>query len=224
VRWDPAHARAGVFRRTSAPPLDRNFRTGWLRPRSRFLSLHEPCLSRFAISDCARAWGSISVGKAAGFAAQLLHHSQDLRSQFTLLELPPLPCQRRKDPWLRVRVVNVVDCSPSLPPEHLPERTRRLLLRGRLYEEGVRRYGFHGLSYEFIVSEMGNRLGRRAVIAHPGNGASLAALSDGACLVTSMSFTPSGGIVMGTRPGDLDPGVILYLLSRGPEQGRSSSS
>lgn len=98
---------------------------------------------------------------------------------------------------------------------HLPERARRLPLPESLDAEGVRRYGFHGLSYEFIVSEMGQRLGRRAVIAHLGNGASLALLQDGRCIDTTMAFTPASGIVMGTRAGDLDPGVFLYLLSKG---------
>ncbi len=69
-------------------------------------------------------------------------------------------------------------------------------------------YGFHGLSYEFIVSEMGPRLGR-------GNGASLAALLDGKCVDTTMAFTPASGIVMSTRAGDLDAGVVLYLLAKG---------
>jgi acetate kinase len=98
---------------------------------------------------------------------------------------------------------------------NLPERARRLPLPLSLHEEGVRRYGFHGLSYEYIVSEMGSRLGRRAVLAHLGNGASLAALDEGSCVDTTMAFTPASGIVMSTRPGDLDPGVILYLMGKG---------
>ena len=96
----------------------------------------------------------------------------------------------------------------------LPERARRLPIPQRLHDEGVRRYGFHGLSYEFIVSEMGPRLGRRAVIAHLGNGASLAALLEQRSVDTTMAFTPASGIVMGTRAGDLDPGILLYLLSK----------
>jgi len=62
---------------------------------------------------------------------------------------------------------------------------------------------------------MGPRLGRRAVIAHLGNGASLAALEDGKCVDTTMAFTPASGVVMSTRPGDLDPGVLLYLITKG---------
>lgn len=87
----------------------------------------------------------------------------------------------------------------------------------RRYEAaGVRRYGFHGLSYEFLMQEL-VRLGvpsatrGRVVLAHLGNGASLAAIRDGQCIDTSMGFTPASGLVMGTRSGDLDPGVISYL-------------
>ena len=98
---------------------------------------------------------------------------------------------------------------------NLPERSRRLPIPEALHAEGVRRYGFHGLSYEFIVSQMGARLGERAVVAHLGNGASLAALESGRCVDTTMAFTPASGVVMGTRPGDLDPGVLVYLMSRG---------
>jgi acetate kinase len=77
------------------------------------------------------------------------------------------------------------------------------------------RYGFHGLSYEFVVSKLGSALGRRAVIAHLGNGASMVALREGTVVDTSMGLTPTGGFMMGTRTGDLDPGVILYLLRQG---------
>jgi acetate kinase len=87
----------------------------------------------------------------------------------------------------------------------------------RRYEAaGVRRYGFHGLSYEFLLAEL-KRLGDpaatkgRVILAHLGNGASIAAVRDGTCIDTSMSFTPTAGLVMGTRSGDLDPGLIAYL-------------
>jgi acetate kinase len=80
---------------------------------------------------------------------------------------------------------------------------------------GVRRYGFHGLSYEYIASVLTPAQQRRAVFAHLGSGASLVAVRDGQSVDTTMGLTPAGGIVMGTRPGDLDPGVILYLLAHG---------
>ena len=82
--------------------------------------------------------------------------------------------------------------------------------------EGVRRYGFHGLSCESIVRQMrgAGELPKRMVIAHLGSGCSVTAVVDGRSVDTSMGMTPTGGVVMGTRPGDLDPGVVLYLLRR----------
>jgi acetate kinase len=94
----------------------------------------------------------------------------------------------------------------------MPQLASRYALARELFDEGMRRYGFHGLSYESIVSQLGTELPRRAVIAHLGNGASLAAVSDGRSIDTSMGLTPTGGIPMGTRSGDLDPGVALYLM------------
>jgi acetate kinase len=78
----------------------------------------------------------------------------------------------------------------------------------------VVRYGFHGLSYEYVTEELRARgeLRPRTIVAHLGNGASIVALRDGVSVDTSMGMTPSGGVVMSTRSGDLDPGVILYLL------------
>jgi acetate kinase len=83
-----------------------------------------------------------------------------------------------------------------------------------LADQGIIRYGFHGLSYEYIVGELRDRglLGHRTIVAHLGNGASLAAILDGISIDTSMGFTPSSGLVMSSRSGDLDPGVELYLL------------
>jgi acetate kinase len=75
----------------------------------------------------------------------------------------------------------------------------------------VQRYGFHGLSYASIVHQLGTELNPRTVVAHLGNGASLAALRDGKSIDTSMGLTPTGGIPMSTRTGDLDPGVLLYI-------------
>ena len=91
----------------------------------------------------------------------------------------------------------------------------------RRYEaQGVRRYGFHGLSYAFLMEELG-RLGDpaatagRVILAHLGSGASLAAVRDGKSIDTSMGFTPAAGLVMGTRTGDLDPGLVYYLQHTG---------
>ncbi|MFY9733329.1 MAG: acetate/propionate family kinase [Candidatus Acidiferrales bacterium] len=94
----------------------------------------------------------------------------------------------------------------------IPEVASRFALPRPLFDEGIHRYGFHGLSYESIVYQLGAELPSRSVIAHLGNGASLAAVKDGRSVDTSMGLTPTGGIPMATRSGDLDPGVILYLL------------
>jgi acetate kinase len=86
----------------------------------------------------------------------------------------------------------------------------------RLYDEGVRRYGFHGISYEYIARAMPKvapAVARgRLVVCHLGNGASMCAIRDGKCVETTMSFTPTDGLPMGTRCGSLDPSVVLYLL------------
>jgi acetate kinase len=96
-------------------------------------------------------------------------------------------------------------------------RVASLLPIPRRYEaSGVRRYGFHGLSYEFLMAELA-RLGDpaatkgRVILAHLGNGASLAAVRDGKSIDTSMGFTPTSGLVMSSRSGDLDPGLVSYL-------------
>lgn len=94
----------------------------------------------------------------------------------------------------------------------MPEVAARFPLSAELFDEGIRRYGFHGLSYESIVYQLGNALPGRAVIAHLGSGASLVALKDGQSVDTTMGLGPTGGIPMATRSGDLDPSILLYLL------------
>ena len=98
----------------------------------------------------------------------------------------------------------------------LPRLAKLLPLPRRYDEAGLQRYGFHGLSYAYIMEELtriDTVVARGAVVlAHLGSGASLAAVKDGVSIDTTMGFTPTGGIVMGTRTGDLDPGVAWYLL------------
>ena len=119
------------------------------------------------------------------------------------------------------RVPNLpqVACFDTAFHRTLPEAARIFALPRRFAEQGIYRYGFHGLSYEYVVEELGK--GRceatgqdRLIIAHLGNGASMAAVHCGLCIDTTMGFTPTGGLVMGTRSGDLDPGVLLYLLTQ----------
>lgn len=98
----------------------------------------------------------------------------------------------------------------------MPRRARHYALPRALTDAGVIRYGFHGLSCESILAQLQAQDARveaeRIIIAHLGNGASMTAVQGGRSVDTTMGFTPLGGLVMGTRPGDLDPGVLLYLL------------
>ena len=94
----------------------------------------------------------------------------------------------------------------------IPEAAARFAIPRNLFDEGIRRYGFHGLSYESIVHQLRRELPSRMVIAHLGNGASLAAVKHGRSVDTTMGLTPAGGIPMATRSGDLDPGVLLFLM------------
>lgn len=108
-----------------------------------------------------------------------------------------------------------VACFDTAFHSGMPEVAQRFALPHELWEQGIRRYGFHGLSYEYVVGKLGQELGQRAIIAHLGNGASMVALKDGLPMDTSMGLTPTGGFMMGTRSGDLDPGVLIHLLKSG---------
>ena len=108
-----------------------------------------------------------------------------------------------------------VACFDTAFHASMPEVARRLPLPRELWEPGVRHYGFHGLSYEFIVQALAEDAQGRVIIAHLGNGASMAAVRDRKPVDTSMGLTPAGGFMMSTRSGDLDPGILLYLLRSG---------
>lgn len=94
----------------------------------------------------------------------------------------------------------------------------RYAIPERFYSEGVKRYGFHGLSYEYIagrLAEMAPSVAKgRVIIAHLGSGASMCAIADGKSVETTMGFTPLDGLPMGTRPGQIDPGVLLYMMAQ----------
>jgi acetate kinase len=101
----------------------------------------------------------------------------------------------------------------------LPRVAQIVPIPRRFEARGVRRYGFHGLSYAYLMEELSRVAGAdaaqgRVILAHLGSGASLAAVKDGRCVETSMGFTPASGLVMGTRPGDLDPGLALFLARK----------
>jgi acetate kinase len=109
-----------------------------------------------------------------------------------------------------------VACFDTAFHRRMPAVATMLPIPRRFAAKGVRRYGFHGLSYTFLLQEL-LRLGDpaavqgRVILAHLGSGASLAAVLNGTCIDTSMGFTPAAGLVMGTRSGDLDPGLMSYL-------------
>jgi acetate kinase len=110
-----------------------------------------------------------------------------------------------------------VACFDTAFHRQMPKVARMLPLPRALFDEGIVRFGFHGLSYEFVIQELERTAGAaaargRVVIAHLGSGASMAAVRDGRTLDTTMGFTPTGGLMMSTRSGDLDPGVVLHLL------------
>jgi acetate kinase len=109
-----------------------------------------------------------------------------------------------------------VACFDTAFHHDLPRVARLLPIPRRFEAQGVRRYGFHGLSYAFLMEELARLAGLeaaqgRVILAHLGNGASLAAVRDGKPVDTSMSFTPTAGVPMSTRSGDLDPGLLWYL-------------
>jgi len=98
----------------------------------------------------------------------------------------------------------------------LPRAAQMLPIPRRYFTRGVMRYGFHGLSYQYLMSELERVGGReaargRVILAHLGNGASMAAVREGKSVDTSMAFTPTAGLVMSTRSGDIDPGLVAYL-------------
>jgi len=99
-----------------------------------------------------------------------------------------------------------------------PAVADRYAIAEQYYQEGVRRYGFHGLSYEYVAGRLGEVApeiaDRRVIVAHLGSGASMCALSGGKSIESSMGFTALDGLPMGTRPGQIDPGVLLYFLTK----------
>ncbi len=109
-----------------------------------------------------------------------------------------------------------VVCFDTAFHRSMPRVATQLPIPRRYWANGVQRYGFHGLSYTFLMQEL-IRIGDpaatqgRIILAHLGSGASLAAIQNGRCIDTSMGFTPTAGLVMGTRSGDLDPGLMSYL-------------
>jgi acetate kinase len=117
----------------------------------------------------------------------------------------------------RYPAIKQVACFDTSFHTSMPTVAKLLSIPRRFFEMGIQRYGFHGLSYAYLLQELTRLAGEetakgKIVMAHLGNGASLAAVKDGKSIDTSMGFTPTSGLPMGTRTGDLDPGVAWYLM------------
>ena len=133
-----------------------------------------------------------------------LHQPHNLRAIRTLTELMP--------------AIPQIACFDTAFHRSQPRLAQMFALPRKLSDEGIKRYGFHGQSYEFVNRRLPEILGERAlggvVIAHLGNGSSMCALRDGKSVASSMGFTAIDGLMMGTRTGSLDPGVLLYLMEQ----------
>lgn len=102
----------------------------------------------------------------------------------------------------------------------MPEHAARLPFGHEFFDQGLQRYGFHGLSCESVARSLGSELAPRTVVSHLGNGCSITAIHNGFSMDTTMGLTPTGGVMMGTRSGDLDPGIALNLLRAGYDYER----
>jgi acetate kinase len=114
-------------------------------------------------------------------------------------------------------------CLDSYFHRTMPEVVTHMPIPEEYSAMGVRRYGAHGISYESIVHQLRPNVPEKLIVAHLGNGASISAIRNGRCLDTSMGLTPTGGIISGTRTGDIDPGVLLFILRKIAETAKSAS-
>lgn len=169
---------------------------------------------------CLRAIGHRVVHGGEHYIEPVRVDAKVLSTLETLIPLAPL-----HQPHNLALIRTLMATAPDLPQiacfdtafHHTQSSIERAFaLPRRITERGVRRYGFHGLSYEYIASVMAQRdpkLAGRVVVMHLGNGASMCAMSDGKSVSSTMGFTALDGLPMGTRCGVLDPGVVLYLMS-----------
>jgi acetate kinase len=106
----------------------------------------------------------------------------------------------------------------------MPEVVTHMPIPEEYSAMGVRRYGYHGISYESIIYQLQPNIPEKLIVAHLGNGASISAIRNGECLDTSMGLTPTGGIISGTRTGDIDPGILLFILRKIAENTESATA
>ncbi|NRP22122.1 Acetate kinase [Ensifer adhaerens] len=167
-----------------------------------------------------RAIGHRVVHGGPDYAAPVLIDAAVLDRLASYQDLAPLHQPNNLAPIRQAMAINPdvpqVACFDTAFHHGHPEEVNCYAMPRRFYDEGVRRYGFHGLSYEYIAEHLGEVAPRdargRVIVAHLGSGASMCALRDGHSVETTMGFTALDGLPMGTRPGQLDPGVVLYLI------------
>jgi len=106
----------------------------------------------------------------------------------------------------------------------MPELVTHMPIPEEYSAMGVRRYGYHGISYESIIFQLQPNIPAKLIVAHLGNGASISAIRNGECLDTSMGLTPTGGIISGTRTGDIDPGILLFILRKICQSAQSADA
>lgn len=170
-------------------------------------------------------WRIVGVGHrvvhgADRYSRPLLLNDENIAVLHGFIPLAPLHQPHNLDGISALRTcmpeVPQVGCFDTAFHATQPGVATRYALPRRISDLGVRRYGFHGLSYEYIAETLPRHLGERArgrvIVAHLGNGASMCALKEGKSIATTMGFTAIEGLVMGTRTGSIDPGVLLYLM------------
>ncbi|HEY6897989.1 MAG TPA: acetate/propionate family kinase [Rhodocyclaceae bacterium] len=177
------------------------------------------------LHDHEAGWRIVGVGHRVvhggrEYAAPVKLDGAAISFLFSLIPLAPLHQPHNLD-----GIDAMQTCLPGIPQvacfdtafhRSQPDVAQRFALPRKISAEGVRRYGFHGLSYEYISDVLPRHLGEKAkgkiIVAHLGNGASMCAIDNGRSVASTMGFTAVDGLMMGTRTGNLDPGVMLYLM------------
>ncbi|HNB26878.1 MAG TPA: acetate/propionate family kinase [Alphaproteobacteria bacterium] len=199
----------------------------WGRPTS--LATHEDALGllidRLEIAARRQDWigaGHRVVHGGTGFSAPVRIDDGAVETLAALIPLAPLHQPHNVSPIRALRrllpKLPQVACFDTAFHTTQPDLAQRFPLPEEYWSQGLRRYGFHGLSYEAILHALPRVAGGippRLVVAHLGNGASMAAIRDGRCVASTMGFSTLDGLMMGTRPGVIDPGLLLHLLHGG---------
>ncbi len=159
-----------------------------------------------------------------------MHHTQSeiitddlLKELNSIVEYDPdhLPSEIKLTELIKKRYPQLmqVACFDTAFHTTIPAVAKMFAIPKKYFDEGVQRYGFHGISYSYLMQQLQKinsaEANGRIILAHLGNGASIAAVKDDKCIDTSMGFTPAAGIVMSSRSGDIDPGVAWYLMKQG---------